>query len=143
MFATLVRPKSRGFIRLRSTNPLDDPIIDPQYYSNPQDVKTMLEGKKTNAYSVFLLRTKTTKLLLLFCVLGLKFAKRILETAAMKKYLRVYEVSHPFCESHPFYSDSYLECLIKFMSTTLYHPSGTCKMGPSTDPNAVVDSQLR
>lgn len=44
IFATLVRPRSRGWIRLRSTDPSDQPIIDPQYYSHPQDIQVMLEG---------------------------------------------------------------------------------------------------
>ena len=26
---------------------------------------------------------------------------------------------------------------------TIFHPSGTCKMGPATDPLAVVDHELR
>ncbi len=44
IFATLVRPKSRGWVRLRSANPTDLPIIDPQYYSHTQDALVMLDG---------------------------------------------------------------------------------------------------
>ena len=29
------------------------------------------------------------------------------------------------------------------ISDTQYHPVGTCKMGPDSDPMAVVDAQLR
>ena len=44
IFSTLVRPKSRGWIRLLSANPADHPLIDPQYYSHPDDITVMLEG---------------------------------------------------------------------------------------------------
>lgn len=44
LLVTLARPKSRGTIRLRSSDPFDDPIIDPNYYRDPQDVRVMLEG---------------------------------------------------------------------------------------------------
>ena len=44
MLSTLVRPRSHGWIKLHSTDPLDHPIIDPQYYSDPLDVQVMLEG---------------------------------------------------------------------------------------------------
>lgn len=44
LFTTLVRPKSRGWLRLRSSDSLDQPIIDPQYYSCHDDLKAMLEG---------------------------------------------------------------------------------------------------
>ena len=42
-----MRPKSRGKIWLQSSNPLDFPLIDPKYYSHPDDVKTMVAGIKT------------------------------------------------------------------------------------------------
>lgn len=34
-------------------------------------------------------------------------------------------------------------CQIRTKTGPENHQSGTCKLGPSTDPNAVVDSELR
>lgn len=41
----LLRPRSRGEIRLRSSNPYDHPLIDPNYLSHPADVRVLSEGK--------------------------------------------------------------------------------------------------
>jgi len=41
---TLVRPKSRGRVSLRSSDPFTAPIIDPQYLSHPDDIKVFREG---------------------------------------------------------------------------------------------------
>ena len=41
----LARPKSTGFVRLKSTNYEDDPIIDPRYLANQHDVDTIVAGK--------------------------------------------------------------------------------------------------
>lgn len=38
----LLRPKSRGYLKLRDTNPYSPPRIYPNYYSDPQDVKVMV-----------------------------------------------------------------------------------------------------
>ena len=51
--------------------------------------------------------------------------------------------AHPLCQNLEMYSDPYLECLIVHTTLTLYHPAGTCKMGPKSDENAVVDAKLR
>jgi choline dehydrogenase-like flavoprotein len=41
-----LQPKSRGEIRLASTDPLAAPVIDPRYLEHDDDAKTMLEGVK-------------------------------------------------------------------------------------------------
>ena len=38
------RPQSRGQVRLRSADPLDSPIIDPNYLSHPDDLALQIEG---------------------------------------------------------------------------------------------------
>ena len=40
-------------------------------------------------------------------------------------------------------SDAELLDAIRQRSTTCFHPMGTCRMGPASDPTAVVDEQLR
>ncbi|GAB3130213.1 GMC family oxidoreductase N-terminal domain-containing protein [Tsukamurella serpentis] len=41
---TLIYPRSRGELRLNSTDPLDSPLIDPAYLSDPQDTEVLMEG---------------------------------------------------------------------------------------------------
>jgi choline dehydrogenase len=40
-------------------------------------------------------------------------------------------------------SDEELMGAAKERGTTTFHPAGTCRMGPKTDPLAVVDDELR
>jgi choline dehydrogenase-like flavoprotein len=40
-------------------------------------------------------------------------------------------------------SDLQIEAAIRQLATTGHHPVGTCRMGPDSDPDAVVDGQLR
>jgi choline dehydrogenase-like flavoprotein len=42
----LLRPKSRGEVTLNSSDPLDDPSIDPKFLSHPDDVKDLVAGYK-------------------------------------------------------------------------------------------------
>lgn len=42
----LLRPKSIGTVKIASKNPDDDPLIDPNYLSNREDIATMVKGYK-------------------------------------------------------------------------------------------------
>ena len=44
--AAFMRPKSRGTIRLRSADPTDAPLIDPNYWQEPEDRRRHIEGLK-------------------------------------------------------------------------------------------------
>lgn len=117
-FPILLRPKSRGFVKLKSINPHDPPIIDPQYLAHPDDVNAIIEGMKV-------------------CLaLG--------STSAFKKFrTEVFPEVFPGCEKYEMWSDEYLACMARVYTVSIYHPAGTCKMGDVSDPTTVVDSQLR
>lgn len=115
----ILRPKSRGFIKLHSRNPLRYPLLYHNYLTHPDDVNVMREGVKLAiAYG------ETQSLKLQF---GAKFHHRPVRN----------------CKHLPMFTDEYWECFIRQYTMTIYHMSGTCKMGPISDAQAVVDPQLR
>lgn len=118
-YPILMRPHSRGFIKLRSADPLKAPIIDPRYLTDERDVHTLVDGMK-------------------FCIkLGF--------TPAYQKFkAKLYPTVYPGCEQYlPIYSDEYLACMLRTYTQTIYHPAGTCKMGAIDDPSTVLDPSLR
>lgn len=42
----LVKPKSRGFVKLRSADPLAMPLVSPHLLQHPEDMKIMIEGQR-------------------------------------------------------------------------------------------------
>ena len=69
---------------------------------------------------------------------GLKLSRRLMHSKALSKYFD-YEV-YPGLEAQ---SDEELLQIARERGTTTYHQMGTCRMGPKTDPTAVVDSKLK
>ena len=49
----------------------------------------------------------------------------------------------PYCEHYPIESDDYMRCVAIYYTGTIFHPVGTCKMGPDGDPEAVVNPRLQ
>ncbi|XP_015431029.1 PREDICTED: glucose dehydrogenase [FAD, quinone]-like [Dufourea novaeangliae] len=114
----LLKPRSRGYIKLRSKDVHQHPIIVPNYFKDPQDLNVLADAAK---FIYELSQTPTMKLL---------------NTRPNPNLI-------PRCSVFPFPSEDYWKCFAQHYSMTIYHPSGTCKMGPAKDPMAVVDPRLR
>ena len=69
---------------------------------------------------------------------GMKLARRLLRTAPLTPY-----VAHEAYPGDHVQSDEELMAIGRARGTTTYHLMGTCRMGPDSDPTAVVDDQLR
>lgn len=65
---------------------------------------------------------------------GIKMALKYQHTEAFKKQGLVYGIrDRMFCAETENDSDEYFDCLARHFSTTVFHPVGTCKMGPAKD----------
>ncbi|XP_046414140.1 glucose dehydrogenase [FAD, quinone]-like [Neodiprion fabricii] len=114
----LLHPESKGELRLKSRDPFAWPKFYGNYLTKDIDVKRM--------------------------VAGIREGIRIAETKAFKIHQpRIHDKPFPKCAHLKFNSDEYWECAVRMITATLHHQVGTCKMGPKTDPEAVVDPELR
>ena len=111
LHVTLCRPKSRGSVRLQSKRASDAPLIDPGFFSHPDDMATLIKGTQ--------------------------IGYDILHAPAFDPYRG--EMLYPVERNNP----KQIESFLRDHSDTEYHPCSTCKMGPDSDPLAVVDAQLR
>jgi len=107
-----LRPESRGMIRLASADAAVYPKIHPNYLSTDTDCRTIVEG--------------------------IRIARRIARHAPLTD-----KISEEFRPDASLDLDDYDGTLswARNNSTTIYHPTGTCKMGKGSD--AVVDARLR
>jgi choline dehydrogenase len=105
-----LRPESRGFVRIKSADPLAAPAIQPRYLTAQLDRDTLLAG--------------------------MRLLQRIMRQPAMAYYVAEERVP-PRSAS----SDDDLMRFARSTSTTVFHPTSTCRMG--SDTTAVVDERLR
>lgn len=115
---TLIQPKSRGRVLLKSEKFKDNPVIIPNYFDHPDDMEKM--------------------------ILGIRESLKLAQTQALQKYdCRLPDYPVPGCQNYETDSDAYWDCAARTFSNTLYHAAGTCKMGAANDSTAVVDPRLK
>jgi choline dehydrogenase len=69
---------------------------------------------------------------------SIRLTRRIVGQPAMQRYAPA-----EFFPGPKYETDEELAIAAGDIGTTIFHPVGTCKMGPSSDPQAVVDADLR
>jgi choline dehydrogenase len=107
-----LRPESAGHLALKSANIDDHPLIHPNYLATDTDCRTIVKG--------------------------IQIARKIARTEPLKTY-----ITEEYAPGAGVAEDDEVAILdwARKNSVTIYHPTGTCKMG--NDPMAVVDPRLR
>ena len=110
---TLGLPDGSGYVSLASADPIVQPSFNYRYLQHPNDIRRVREG--------------------------LRFAIRLLESDAYKDVAdhRIHPTDDILAD------DDALDLWIRQTVGTARHVSGTCKMGPDSDPMAVVDQHCR
>ncbi|XP_039754348.1 glucose dehydrogenase [FAD, quinone]-like [Pararge aegeria] len=113
----VLHPHSRGKIYLNTSNPYDYPIIDANYLGDERDIEDSVDG--------------------------IKILTKIIDSPYYKSINAfIPRIEIPQCNQYEFLSDLYWRCYVIHMTSTMSHPVGTAKMGPSS-ADSVVDNFLK
>jgi choline dehydrogenase-like flavoprotein len=107
--------QSRGFVKIKSTDPFESPLVDHKYLSDKRDLLMMSEG--------------------------VRFANEIVMTGAGTKDI-IKGAWPPGATHHLNKTNEDWQPFVQKYTSTSYHPVGTCKMGKPEDPTTVVDKHL-
>lgn len=114
----ILYPKSKGRVTLASANPTTPPKIFANFLADKRDLDVIVDG--------------------------LKSAVELSKTKAFRKYgSKLHTVPIPQCAHFGFGTDEYWGCSVQHITTQFHHQCCTAKMGHPSDPEAVVDNQLR
>lgn len=106
-----LRPKSRGWLKINSSDPFKPPSIMPNYLSEQEDIKEMLEG--------------------------VRLLRQMAQTPALSRVIKE-EITPGLTID----SDDELIDDIRQRSSTVFHPTSTCMMGPDSS-KAVVNAECK
>ena len=113
MSASLQLALGQGELTLNSADPHEQPFINYNYYQEPEDLRRMREAIR----------------------LGVRMAEN-------HEHYKDIIIERIMPTDEELADDDALDLWLKFNSGTSHHISGTCKMGPDSDPLAVVDQHL-
>jgi choline dehydrogenase-like flavoprotein len=110
----VTRPKSRGVLQLQSADIVDQPFINLNYFSDPDnyDMDTMIKG--------------------------IRFARQFSHAPAFRNLTATEIFPGPDIAS-----DEEIADYVRGTCETVYHPAGTCRMGRTDDSKTVVGPDLR
>ncbi len=109
-----LRPTSRGYLRLRSRDPADKPVIKLNYLSTEQDRRIAISS--------------------------IRLTRRIAAQPALAPFHPAEYLPGPAVRDD---DERALVKAAGDIGTTIFHPVGTAKMGLDSDPLTVVDERLR
>ncbi len=108
---TQCRPLSSGSVQIRSADPFQLPRIEANYLQNPQDAKVLVSG--------------------------LRMLRDIYAAPAFRDLV----TGEEYMPGNGVQTAAALEAFARNKGGTVFHPSGSCRMGG--DEGSVVDSRLR
>ena len=106
------RPESIGHVHIRSADPHEKPLIQPNYLKDEIDRRCLIGG--------------------------IKLARKLFRTPELQPYFDGEDAP-----GEPVKSDDEILAYARQRGTTAFHPMGTCRMGPGSDPSTVVNDQLQ
>ena len=112
-FYGLMHPKSRGSIRLQSSDPHTPPLIHQNALSHADDIQVLVEAHKLVKLLAF-------------------------SPPFQSMGIQEWPVKILGCKHLPSDSDAYIECVIRTLAVTDFHLSGTCAMGSVVDKHLKV-----
>lgn len=103
---------------MASNDPLDQPLLWANYLAESSDLDGLVQG--------------------------IEISLTLAQTERMKAFdLTLSNTPLEACSNHTFASTDYWACAVRQNTKPENHQAGSCKMGPASDPLAVVDNQLR